>query len=140
MSDPTTSRTRMTHECRRWIGVIGLARTCEYELVLLPPPGSAPCAPAYARPWNQSSSPIEMATGRGAAAGLPAVVAGWIDAPTAPARLDRRLPRRRLLHGAHAAFAPLRRRPRAVHGRCGGALGRLRCRHAGGGAAGRGHG
>src|SRR5262245_3078501 len=32
MSDPTTSRARITHGCRRRIAVIGLARTPEYGL------------------------------------------------------------------------------------------------------------
>ena len=67
-------------------------------------------------------------------------LAGWIGAPPAPAGIDRRLSRRRLLRGDHPAAAGLRRRPGAVQGGRRGAVRGLRGRHPGRVAAGRLHG
>ncbi len=45
MSDPTHPRTRMTHGCRRWIGVIGLARSHGYGLRPASPAQLGPARP-----------------------------------------------------------------------------------------------
>ena len=45
MGDPTTPRTRMTHGCRRWIGVIGLARSHGYGLRPASPAQLGPVRP-----------------------------------------------------------------------------------------------